>query len=589
MTIRVTAASPLPSRLPYTDPIRPGDYDWVDVLDTNRYDRTTWFYPWQDTGVYTTEALKLKPVGHNTARLKMFGTLKRSRPVGVAAPLRAQTFTDLFYGRLQINPAYIDLGNLLNSQTRQVELWNASFAPVTVQQIIKEEDDGIDLSLPGAVPFTLAPLQAITITVGVTTTGPTTIDARFIFDAVQLPDATLQVVGTRAVVFSLMPDTSKSYLEKMTWVSSVITAHDGTEQRISINEYPDTQLTMTVQQHREKIHNLDSLLWGWQHRIYALPLWHRAENLKATAYAGSTTVMCDTAYAGFRVGETAIIWGDYDFFETFEVLEIRSDRLISRRPLQAGWPAGALVAACRSARLPQEVTGSWQHADLASVQLTFVLTEVEQETPFEYGPTYRGSPMLLTPPNWVSPLEERNVRNIEIFESETKARFTVANSDVPYIVRTHAWFLKGKAKIHQYRGWLYSRRGRVVPFWAPSWKNDMSLAKRIEAGSLVLEINNIGYRNFYGSRVGRQDIIIFLRNGQLLTRRITNAATGSEGLNSEILSVDTEFSSVIEPSAVQMICFLGLHRLDADEVELDWRSDKLALANQNMRLLTDGI
>lgn len=588
MTIRVTTATVMPARQPYVDPMRP-EFDWVDVLDTNRYDRTTWFYPWQGTGVYNDQVLRVKEPTRIRAKLGMQRTLDRLRSVRRASIARAQTFTDLFYGRLQLNPSYINLGNLLNSQTRQVELWNASFSPVTIQQVIRSEDDGIELDIPLSVPFTLAPLQAITITVGITTTGPTSIDARFVFDAVQLADATLQVVGTRAVVFSVMPDTSKPYLEKMAWVSGVITAQDGTEQRIAINEYPDTQITMTVQQHRDKIHNLDSLLWGWQHRIYSLPLWHRGVNLKEPAYAASQTVMCETAYAGFRVGETAIIWGDYDFFETFEVLEIQSDRLIARRGLQGGWPAGALVAACRAARLPQEITGSWQHADLASVPLTFVLTEVEQETPFEYGPSYRGSPMLLVPPNWVSPLDERNVRNIDVFESETKARFTVLNNDVPYIVRTQAWFLNSKAKIHQFRCWLYSRRGRVVPFWSPSWKNDITLAKRIEAGALVMEIETIGYRNFYGSRAGRQDIIMFLRNGQILTRRITSAAAGTNGPETEILSVDAEFTTVIEPQAVVMVCFLGLHRLDADEVELDWRSDKLALANQNMRLLTDGV
>lgn len=191
-------------------------------------------------------------------------------------------------------------------------------------------------------------------------------------------------------------------------------------------------------------------------------------------------------------------------------------------------------------------------------------------------------------PNWVSPLTENNVRNMDIFETDQKARFVVLNNDVPYVVRQQAWFLKGKGKIDQFRRWLYSRRGRVVPFWSPSWKNDFRLVTRIEQGAVTMEVANIGYRNFYASRVGRQDIVIFLRSGQTIMRRITGASVGTTA-DTEILSLDQEITQVIEPRAVQMISFLGLHRLDADEVELDWRSDALVLCNQNMRLLTDGV
>lgn len=586
MTVRTTNATPCPSRGPYTDPIRP-PIDFVDVLDETRYDRTTWFYPWQGTGIYKL----VQPKAGNSSKLKQLnyrGTVQRRHPVRRSGTRRVSTFTDLFYGRLQLNPSYLNLGNILNSQTRPIELWNASFEPVTVQQIVRQNDDGIDLSIPVSVPFTLAPLQAITITVGISTVGPTNMDARFIFDAVQLADVTLQVVGTRAVVFSLMPDTSKSYLEKMTWVSTIITAKDGTEQRIALNENPDTQITMTVQQHADKIHNLDSLLWGWQHRVYSLPLWHRHSNLTDAAYAEGTTVFCDPAYAGFVVGGQAILWAEYDYFETFEVEEIQADRLIAKRPLQRDWGRGTLVAACRPARLPQQVDANWQHANLADSQLTFVLTDVEQEVAAEYGPTYRGSPLLMIAPNWVSPLPEQNVRNMEIFETDLKARFTVLNNDVPYVVRTHAWFLKGKPKINQFRSWLYSRRGRVVPFWSPSWKNDLRVVTRIEQGAVTIEVANIGYRSFYATPIGRQDIIIFLRSGQTIMRRITGASQGVTSAT-EVLSLDQEMTQVIEVNQVQMVSFLGLHRLDADEVELDWRSDKLALANQNMRLLTDGV
>lgn len=583
MAVKETSAHILPARSTYTDPIRP-DFDWVDVMDTNRYDRTAWFYPWQGFGLYRVAPANYGQ-GYDLRRINTRRTLQGVPKVIVCPRRRAMTFTDLLYGKLQLNPSLLNMGNVLNNQTREVELWNSSFFPVTVSQITRTDDDGVDLDAP-ATPFVLQPLQALTIDVSVATTGPTNIDARFLFDAVGVKDVALRVTGTRSVVFSLMPDTSKSYIEKMAWVSDIITSKDGTEQRMAINEFPDTQISMTVHQHSDKLHSLSSLLWGWQHRIYQLPLWHRHANLTEPAYPDLNTVMCETAYAGFRVGGMAMIWGGFDYFETAEVESILPDRIITKRPLIQGWGKGTLVAACRPARLPQETTSSWNNPDLAEVQLDFVFTEVEQETPFEYPTTYRGSPVLMIAPNWVSPLEDRNIRNIDVFESALKARFTVLNNDVPNIVRTHAWFLNSKLRIHQFRGWLYSRRGRVVPFWAPSWKNDLTLATKVEVGAVSLEVRSVGYRNFYNSRSGREDLIMFLRDGTKLMRRITSAAVGATPAT-EILLLDQEISRVINPEDVEMISFLGQHRLDADEIELDWRSDKLVLANQNMRLLTD--
>ena len=85
----------------------------------------------------------------------------------------------------------------------------------------------------------------------------------------------------------------------------------------------------------------------------------------------------------------------------------------------------------------------------------------------------------------------------------------------------------------------------------------------------------------------KQDYYASLNGGEYLIRRVSNAAAGPDS-KTEIVRVDQEFTAGLKVSDVKMICFLGLHRLDADEVEIDWRSDNLALCNQNMRLLTDG-
>lgn len=568
-------------------PLRP-DFDWIERWEENRLNRPAWFYPWQqaraDHWALLTNGVAVRP---RSGQLKMFGTLHDLRAVRPTSAKRAQTFTDLLYGKLQLNPSYLNLGNVLNDQSRDVEMWNASFFPVTLTGILETNTDGVGIGLPSPIPVTLQPLQAVTFTVGVSTTGPTNMDALFTFDADVLKDVTLRVVGVRSVVFSIMPDTSKSYVESLEWVTDVITAHDGSEQRSTLNDLPDTQISMSVHQQQEQIHYLDSLLWGWQHRVYLLPLWHRHTALSAPVNEGLKVIPGLTAHVGFKAGGLGILWAAFDRFETFEVVDIQPDHLTIKRPLLGTWGVGTLVAACRPARLPQEVEVSWDHADLASVPLKFIFTDVELEVPVEAPGQYRNLPTMMIAPNWVSPLTEKNVRNLDVFETDLKARYTVLKNDVPYVVRSHAWFLKGKSKIAEFRGWLYSRRGRATPFWAPSWKSDLVLGERVEQGKDQITVKSISYRSLYASNDGRKDIVIFLRAGPPLFRRISNTAA-STNPGHEILVLDAEISQTIELNQVWMICFLCLYRLDADGVELDWRSDQLALCNQNMRLLTDG-
>lgn len=560
----------------------PADYDQSASWETLSGDQTQWFYPLQlMQGEAWYGALKNAPA-KASLRLRT-----RQVPLPVfSAGGRGRTFTDLFYGRLQLNPSYLNLGNILNSQSRDVELWNATFQEVTVAGVTATDSEGVELT-GLTFPKVLKPLEAVIVTVGVSTQGPVQMDARYLFDALGIGDVSLQVVGTRVVVFSLAPDTSKEYTERMEWISDVITSQDGTEQRTSVVEQPDTSISYTVQNHSQAIHYLDSLLWGWQHRIYAVPMWHRAERLTEVAYVGSSTLMLDTTYAGFRANGLVMMWSSYDAFEAAEIAEVRADRLILKRGLQSTWGRGASATPCRAGRLPQEVQTSWTHANLGSATLNFWLTDVEEEEAQDSILTYRGNKVMMIAPNWVESMAERQVRNLDVFETSTKARFTLLRNEVPYIVRGFSWFLKSKANIAQFRSWLYARRGRTVPFWCPSWKADITVAFRIEQGSTSLRIKPIGYSSLYVNKVGRQDLAIFLHGGQVLLRRIISAGEGDDGY--ETLGLDAEFSSTIELSSIKMVSYLGLHRLDADAVEMSWKSDKLTLCQQNMRLLTDGV
>ena len=565
--------------------------DRVALWEDNRMRRDLWYFPMPATPhgdeVPLAPALSASVVPAFNQRGGGSRLNRRTRVRDFAGSFRLMNFTDILYGGLKIDPSLIDVGTILTAQTRIVELWNATFEAVTIEQVLASNDVGVLLDFPDSFPFVLQPLQSILFTVAAEPTGPSEVDAQFLIEASGSNDVVFRVIGRRSVIFTIIPSTSKPYVEKLSWMTDIITAYDGSEQRISLSDFPEVELSFSVENHNRIIHLMDGLLWGWQHKIYSLPLWHRATKLTQPAYSSNSVVYMATANCGFHVDGVALLWRSDTDYEAQEILEIYPDRLVFKLDLQGSWGAGSICMATRSARLPADVAANWSHPNLATFSLRFILELPEKETATDSGGFYRGFYVFLTPHNWTSPVQEQNTRLLDVFETESGSKFTLQRQATPVITRNHTVFLNSKDKIAVFRRWLYARRGAATPFWQSTGKADFRVVQRIEAGDDQIVVQDVGYHALYAERMQRQDIRIETRLG-VLTRRIIASAAGLQR-GTEILRVDTPFTQRIEANQVIMVAFLSLNRLESDTVELEWKSDKLVSCNFNTRTLSDDV
>lgn len=565
--------------------------DRVAAWEDNRMRRDLWYFPLPSANPSSMVPTKERNAELVPAFNQRGGRARlnwKPRVRDFSGSFRAMNFTDILYGGLKMEPTLVDVGTVLTAQTREVELWNATFSPVTIQQLLGSNANGVSLAFPDDTPFVLAPLQSVMFTVAAEPAGPSEIDASFLIDASNpVEDVTLRVIGRRSVIFTILPSTAKPYVEKLSWMTDIITAYDGTEQRISLSDYPDSEISFSVENHSRIIHMMDALLWGWQHRIYSLPLWHRATKLTQPAYNANSVVYMDTSNCGFQVEGIALLWRSDTDYEAQEILEIHADRLVFKRDLQASWGTGSICMATRPARLPADVASNWQHPNLATFSLRFILDTPEPEPAQEQGSFYRSYYIFLTPHNWTSPVQEQNTRLLDVFETDLGAKYTLQRQATPIITRNHTLFLNSKAKIAAFRRWLYARRGSATPFWLATGKADFRVMARIEAGDDEITVQDVGYHALYQERMQRQDIRIETRVGVFHRRIVASAAGPTAG--TEIIRVDTAFNQRIEANQVIMVAFLGLNRLEADTVELEWKSDKLVTCNFNTRMLSDNV
>ena len=141
--------------------------------------------------------------------------------------------------------------------------------------------------------------------------------------------------------------------------------------------------------------------------------------------------------------------------------------------------------------------------------------------------------------------------------------------------RRFQWTCATRAQIAALKAFLETRCGKAVPFWVPTWRQDMSLA--LEAGSLGngLTIEPEGYTKFiFESDLtnGRRHLMLKRwDNGSIIYRKITNAVDNG---TSEVLTLDSVLGVTFPVGS--LVSFLTLCRLDTDEVEISYLTDSIA-------------
>lgn len=103
------------------------------------------------------------------------------------------------------------------------------------------------------------------------------------------------------------------------------------------------------------------------------------------------------------------------------------------------------------------------------------------------------------------------------------------------------------------------------------------------ADSVNLTIRAIGYDLYYRAMPGRNDLMILLNDNTVFYRHIAGSVQ-SEPIR-ELLTLDKSLGRTVHPKDIKMISFMGLCRLDSDQIELSWHSNEIATVNVNFRLI----
>lgn len=498
----------------------------------------------------------------------------------------AGSFRNDYYYRVHVSPNPLDLGSVLSTTTTDIEVWNAYFQDNTLASITETNTDGMTLIEPVVTPYVFKGLEFRTYQISVTTDGPAIVNGQYDFNF-SLSALTLQVSGSRVTTFPFEPQWYKRIKERLEWSTDVMTAYDGSEQRVSLRREPRRTIEYDVTLNKADNQRADAMLVDWLARPFAVPMWMFGSKLTTAASISDLIVYLDTDNKDFVVGNSIVFLTDSLTFETSEVVGITSTSITVDTALLNNHEVGTKVYPIRIGRLQKKHSNKFLTRDADTSKMSFSFTKNDNVTSTESPNLYRSLPILEDRPNYSGPLKTDYEVKVTSIDNLFAEPYFDVESDHTKITSTFIWLKKSKADIHSLREWLHARRGKLNPIWVPTWKHDLTLVKDEVTGSTLLRVTHT-YRTLHvDGTYNRRDIMILMKGGSISYHRVSSSSIVVPG--TEDLALTTSLPFDVAASDVDLICYLEMCRLSADAVEFEWITPDAVKLSVNFTTLYDDV
>jgi hypothetical protein len=308
----------------------------------------------------------------------LFGLLTpdpiQEMPLLYAATLEPMTGSELFE-KIIVTPREKKLGFVLSANLFTVDVWNTfREALKTMVRIDIAGGGGTLVDNPFGVPLVFGAMQSRQFQATVPQDGDAQIQNIVIFVFTGIGGTDLLVTGTRITVFSPDPDWDEPIRERTEYLTEIMSAYADKEQRVQLRTNPRTRL-------RYKVLTLDvrdtaalhALLWGWQGRIYGVPLWPDAQPLLASVSIGATVIQVDTTLRKFTPGGLMMLWRDMHTHEALSIQNVGPTSITLTAPTTQAWAVDGrtYVVPLLTGRLPDEVVPSRVNNTVAELDAEF--------------------------------------------------------------------------------------------------------------------------------------------------------------------------------------------------------------------------
>jgi hypothetical protein len=195
---------------------------------------------------------------------------------------------------------------------------------------------------------------------------------------------------------------------------------------------------------------------------------------------------------------------------------------------------------------------------------------------------YLGFTVLTEDPNRRDAVDRKYERSKYRIDSGTGPFTEIDKSGISRPVRPFNWFMEDRTAIGNFKAFMAERIGRLVPFWAPTWHNDLRLSADLLVPAASFDVENTGYSRYQFDPVKtyrRYVAFIQIGVGVQYIRKITNAV---ENTDTETLTFDAAPLTALLRDQ-WMLSFLTFCRLESDQYKIHYHTRTVAECQFDIR------
>ena len=373
-------------------------------------------------------------------------------------------------------------------------------------------------------------------------------------------------------VFSFIANRREPIVERLSFLTDVLTSSSGAEQRRSIRPTPrrffdaDFLLTGAARTYFDLFMNKAS------GRDVTVPIYWEVVKLSTPLVATvSDGVDFDTEFREwqYQTGFLALITnGNPRVWEVVEIESVDDTGVTFTGPVTKSWPRGAKMFPLRRAAIEQVSELRHVTAGVATATVQFRINGPSPWTPAtDTSPVYADLPVFLSEPNWVEDLTTEFGRAQFSLDTGVGLTYQVDPLGRALVGQAHRWFLDGREALAGFRDMLYRHRGRAGAFWLPTFKHDLSLTAPVSSlSSIPIQVADVGLVYTDAPTSGREYIAVKHSGGTLMRRIVSVAESVTPG--SEDVALDTPLGLDLSLGQAPRISFADTARFDTDEFEI---------------------
>lgn len=486
-----------------------------------------------------------------------------------------QVFIDVYL--IPVQGTSYPLGNIVADVEWSVLIWNALPASVTLVARNYDAESGVYVVGPAAgLVMGAYQDQAWTIQVGLD--GPPSMDTTVEWGFSDGSSRAITITGTRITTWAFVPDWSGGVLERLTAATDILQSESAASQRRALRIAPRREFEAQLYAEGRERQLLDLALFGWGHRVWAMPIWPDIQLLSAAVPMGAYAIPCSTEHLDFRAGGLAVLRGESAFdAETVEIDSVTAGGLQLARPTGRNWPVGTRLYPARTAQLLEQPALSKLTDRLYSTDVRFLVVEPCDWPAVMPSTLYRGRPVWAKRPDDSEDLTHGFERLQSTLDNGMSIPLLSDSAGRALTTLGQRWLGLGRAERAAVRSFIYAMRGRQAAVWVPTHTDDLTLAARVLSTDTSIDVGNSGWSRFGAGRAGRRDIRIELYGGAVFMRRVLAGTELSAAV--ERLSLDSGLGQQVEPEQVMRISWMVLCRFAADAQEIEHMTDSEGLAS----------